>query len=562
MQFVIALGILVLIISVGMLVFWFLEHYWSPQRKPWCVLFYLNGQIPNGVGTPMSQTGTPSDSALLDAKLTQVVQHIRALPCSTAALIGANPGWDDVYVAYRAIWNDRFKSPEARVVRPETSAPYDDYFDNEYDIDLRGDLNRDIRAFFSWVYDNCPADRYAVFFWGHSLGPGGLFYQSEPPLVVRPIYVIFVAAVRRLIGKNRWSGVIGLEGLRVALHAVVEKRIRDSKSRFRVEPGDGGEASTASSSAPPPAPPPPGPPPLPPPPSVRPVPKVEIVLFQDCWMSGLETLFQLQDDARYIIASQSLVPVGYADDGSGNPGAVWPYKALIDCLLQNPQFAPAMMTVLEQFFNQAGPPATVGGPPTFPNRYPAKKVLFSLLDSHAMAGEVSWKLKGKLLALVNALNPLGVNVRYQLIDQAERTAGRLYEPKPLTSALEVGDQALIDVLAFLAYLKTPSLWPVTRPVVETDAIRNAADALDQELRGFRVTTFQSPARNQGEPMYEGITALYRTKNVAIGIDEFVQRTVRLDYEYLRFALDTDANPPAGPGTSATSWTEYAYEQYP
>ena len=52
------------------------------------------------------------------------------------------------------------------------------------------------------------------------------------------------------------------------------------------------------------------------------VPKVDVALFQDCWMSTFETAFELQDDVRYIVVSQSLVPVGFAPNRT--VGAVWP----------------------------------------------------------------------------------------------------------------------------------------------------------------------------------------------------------------------------------------------
>ena len=37
--------------------------------------------------------------------------------------------------------------------------------------------------------------------------------------------------------------------------------------------------------------------------------KVDVVLFQDCWMSTLETAYELQDVVRYVVGSQSLVPI-------------------------------------------------------------------------------------------------------------------------------------------------------------------------------------------------------------------------------------------------------------
>ena len=77
-------------------------------------------------------------------KLDQVVNVVRALPCATDAGIAADHDWDDVYVVYqKAIWDDVLRQPEARVVRPELSAPSattifpgETIFDVGYAIDL------------------------------------------------------------------------------------------------------------------------------------------------------------------------------------------------------------------------------------------------------------------------------------------------------------------------------------------------------------------------------------------------------------------------------------------
>jgi len=52
-------------------------------------------------------------------------------------------------------------------------------------------------------------------------------------------------------------------------------------------------------------------------------PVVDIVLFKECFMSTLETAFEL-DHARFMIASQGKVP-----------RLNWPYKELFRCLAEN-----------------------------------------------------------------------------------------------------------------------------------------------------------------------------------------------------------------------------------
>ena len=152
--------------------YWFVFR-WEATPKRWCVMFYLTSNTPASVAPvnrPDSATGVPSASpaaATLDQKLDQVVnQFIRQLPCATEAGITADPAWDDVYVVYRAIWDDPRRSPEARVIRPELSAPSATYFPGETvtDVAYAIDMTRDLTQFFEWAYDNCPAQQYAVFF--------------------------------------------------------------------------------------------------------------------------------------------------------------------------------------------------------------------------------------------------------------------------------------------------------------------------------------------------------------------------------------------------------------
>src|SRR5262249_32037739 len=175
--------VIVAVIVAGVLVYWFIFR-WTPTPKRWCVMFYLSSKTPASstlVNRPDAETGVPAvrPAAALDEKLKQVVEAIRALPCATDAGVAADQDWDDVYVVYRAIWENR--DPEARVVRPELSAPSRKYFPGEtvFDVGYAIDFTRDLTLFFEWAYDNCPAQHYAVFFWGHAMGPAGLFQPGE-----------------------------------------------------------------------------------------------------------------------------------------------------------------------------------------------------------------------------------------------------------------------------------------------------------------------------------------------------------------------------------------------
>ena len=167
-----------------------------------------------------------------------------------------------------------------------------------------------------------------MFFWGHSFGPGGLFEVAEkpavppppppppgppppPPSSVSPIGVV----VSQQPQPQLTFTSLGLGDLESALDSLVNQRQLD-------EP----DAVAAGESL-----------------------RTEVVFFQDCWMSTFETAFELQDSARYIIGSQSLVPIGY--DKNGQLGAIWPYADLISALLSQQNYPDSLLQVLNTFFD-------------------------------------------------------------------------------------------------------------------------------------------------------------------------------------------------------------------
>jgi hypothetical protein len=521
-------------------------------------MLYLTSNTPASatpVYRPDAETGIPAvaaGAATLEQKLDQVVSVIRSLPCATKGGIASRPEWDDVYVAYRAIWDDPFRHPEARVVRPEASAPSTKYFPGEtiLDVGYAIDFTKDLTLFFEWAYANCPAQQYAVFFWGHAMGPAGFLQPSQKPKVVSPLVAFLMKIVFFLTG-TRWSGNLSVHAVSDAIGSIVQKRIQDGSltpptSREATPiavppPGGGGAGGSAA-------------------PMVftvgQPVPKVDVVLFQDCWMSTLETAFELQDDARYIVASQSLVPAGFAP--GQQLGAVWPYERLISIFLQPAPFAAPMMQALQDFFNGAGrPPGTNADY----NRYPATKVLFSLVDCGTTAGFVSSALRTEYKALVQSLYPLGPPGRSQLLELSFDKSGRLFELQGIK--LLVGDQALIDILTLCAFLQTPAQWPAGLAVSQQDqkAIGAAAAALQTKVAALVTSRFQSPPQAPGDYTYRGVAALY--KPFAIwGDDPYIVHAFRSSYESFRFAKETLIAPPPAGGATECSWTQYAFDRHP
>jgi hypothetical protein len=548
-------AIVAAVVIAGVLVYWFVFRWEAPPKR-WCVMLYMTSNTPASstpVNRPDSETGVPAAgpaAATLDQKLDQVVNVIRSLPCATNNGISQDPDWDDVYVAYRAIWDDPFRDPEARVVRPELSAPSTKYFPGEtiFDVGYAIDFTKDLTLFFEWAYEHCPAQQYAVFFWGHAMGPAGFFQPSEKPVVVSPL-VAFLMKVFSFLTGTRWSGNLGIGAVSDAIGSIVQNRLKDGS----LPPVEEDNRTVAVPPAGPGA---PGDPDAPIVFTVgQVVPKVDVVLFQDCWMGTLETAFELQDDVRYIVSSQSLVPAGFAP--GQQLGAVWPYESLISIFLKQANFAGPMMQELNDFFDGVGLPA--GTAPDF-NRYPAKKVLFSLIDCGTTAGFVSAAMRTEYQALVQALYPLAAAGRSALIEKPFPTSGRLFELSGVK--LEVGDQALIDILTFCGYLQTPNQWPASLVVSLPDqnAIAAAALALQGRVAALITSEFQSPPQVPGDLIYTGVAALYKPFAI-YGNDPYIMSAFRSSYEALRFSQETLVTPPPGGGATECSWTQYAFDQY-
>lgn len=522
--------ILVVLVAAGVIV-WFLK--WTADTKEWCVMMYFVAQ----------------HHADLDAKLQQVLDELDNLPCNSKSGEESQPGWDNVHVVYRALWSDSTKAPEAGVIHWRPLTPKAMAFGSAAVV---GDLTDDLHGFFDWAYDNFPARRYAVFFWGHSFGPGGIFEQNQPVIIDPPPSPVV-----------SWQG-INLPAIAQGFARIVDRRKGTFQPEFRSRIA-GPVGTSPQPLTPPPPPPTPSPTPTPPtPPALPPVPpamKVEVVLFQDCWMSTLETMYTLEDSVQYVIGSQSLVPIGVDSTGAPEPTAIWPYRKLIDSLLTQPQFADAMLQQMQQYFDAST--AT---------RFPSPCVPFSLLDLGIDTGQVRSVLTAPFRQLVTALEPLGRIGRKQLIMSRGSTAGRFARYDAVdTNILRVGEESLIDVITLCDYLHNdPTAFAgVTFTTGQDMAIRAAALAVRTALlgdgtipplvRGVFESVETSPTDNVG---FKGVSVLYKGESwpteftLMLGVS-------RSTYDTLAFAQNAKVPPPppppAPPPPPLACWTVYAFE---
>jgi hypothetical protein len=219
-------------------------------------------------------------------------------------------------------------------------------------------------GFFDWTSRMCPADRYMLILWGHSRGPFGLFTDSP-----------FSSPLAGLFGSpDPWTYVaqtLTLKELRTAL--------RHARECLNQE--------------------------------------VDVIAFKDCFMSTLETAYELEDTASYLIASPDIVPV----EG-------WPYVRMLDQLsrLSDAKLAAkAVVRELQHHYQTAA------------NRHGRPQVPFTLLE---------------ISKLSDVTDPLRAIATKLATEAARGSAGEPFR-KALTGAAAPADPALVDVNALCRKVK-------------------------------------------------------------------------------------------------------------
>jgi cysteine peptidase C11 family protein len=527
------------LVAIGCALYYLFK--WQPVRKPWCVILYHVSRETNA-GFDWPNPGTISGVNALDEKLDQVVGVLDSLPCGSVLtfvktkLLGLSAApqgvdWEDAHVLYRAVWNGAPFRPEgkqarARIVtwRPSApSIPDDQIFGSPMANDRDG--------FLQWAYQNCPADHYALFYWGHSIGPGGLFELNSsvkfPPLPaasgLAPASLIDVATTLQLLQDLRLHGKITTP--------LPEVRKSASPSGGTPPPSGGTLATPGATPAP--------------------ANKLDVVLFQDCWMNTLETAFELQDIARYVVGSQSLVPIGYTYTSgtmSDATGPVWPYEAMIARMLASPTaFIDAVANELKTFY--AVPAA----------RAPFPVSIVSVMDL-GLGNEVGAIVKPAIQDLVSALSmltsvPYGEAYRWAFLDGG----GTTYTPNPVDGRPDAGDWALRDVVKLCKYLSDKTNHPAGVAQDVSKAVEKAAkcvikaiDPLTASPYSLVKTAFTVPAT--ASALFEGVSILWMPGLYAAipAHDGFLAKQVdSAFYQNLRLVTDTKAGD---------SWATFAFEQ--
>jgi cysteine peptidase C11 family protein len=222
-------------------------------------------------------------------------------------------------------------------------------------------------GFFEWAQRMCPADRYALILWGHSRGPFGLFTDAP-----------FSSALSGLFAKaDPWTYVaqtLTLKELRAAL--------RHARECLNQE--------------------------------------VDIIAFKDCFMSTLETAYELKDAATYLIGSPDIVPI----EG-------WPYARMFEQLARQPEAklaAKALVKEIEQYYRVAA------------NRHGRSDVPFTLMDTSKLS-DVS--------------EPLRVISTKLAAETARGNGGEPFR-KALTASTKA-DPALVDVNTLCRRIKRHGL---------------------------------------------------------------------------------------------------------
>ena len=222
-------------------------------------------------------------------------------------------------------------------------------------------------GFFEWAQRMCPADRYALILWGHSRGPFGLFTDAP-----------FSSALSGLFAKaDPWTYVaqtLTLKELRAAL--------RHARECLNQE--------------------------------------VDIIAFKDCFMSTLETAYELKDAATYLIGSPDIVPI----EG-------WPYARMFEQLARQPEAkaaAKALVKELAQYYKVEA------------NRHGRTDVPFTLMDTSKLS-DVSEPLRA---------------IATKLTAETSRRNGGDPFRKALTTSAKA-DPALVDVHTLCGKIKRHGL---------------------------------------------------------------------------------------------------------
>jgi hypothetical protein len=383
----------------------------QPVKKTWAVFFYLVCRAPDGTHPPDDQ------GAFLNAKAVKIADAIKSARSAMSPV-----SHDDMYVAIRTLLNPGFlpngDTLSVEIAGSLTAPPpstSDTYF--PHSPHTGHPIADDMAGFFKWAVKHCPADNYAVFFWGHSFGPAGLFEVGTP--IVVPT-VPDAAAGMATPGADDRYGVpaISLDELSRAPAASLPDLAVALKEIPR---------------------------------------RVKLVVFQDCWMSTLETAFELQAKVATVVASQSLIPIGRLEDNDDPNVCIWDYKAVFRHLDDPRQ----LVHDLNIFYSAQQPYA-------WANLLPNPSVPYAALDLTAVK-----TLAPPLKIIVNRLRLPANSI---ILDEAFAENAYIKHVRvssPDGIDIDAGSEALIDVRTWVDNINPRG------DAILAKAVQNVKSALNQ-----------------------------------------------------------------------------------
>lgn len=378
-----------ILLTLGDFLNWFWNGLSRPKRKEWCAVFYFVGQG-NGLRLPVSE---PKG---LDGKIREKIDALR--------LVSTEHG-DTIHIVYRAVWKSE-EPPVAEVMASSLWPPAAWGFFGYQPTSPTVNLTKDLPSFLKWAYQWCPAEHYALFFWGHSFGPAGLFSPGAGINIPSPLGL---ASLREALEGFHAERAVASHPQE---HAYVTRSVEQTASAPVPVPGDSpidrAKAILDWANT-----------------------KLDVVLFEDCWMSTLETAYELQDEVRYVIASQSLLPIG-SDDAN----FVWPYQDLLGALAAGAVDWQDLLAARILAFYQHSP-STFYSEKSEANDPPAlRTVPIALLDLAAVPA-ITAPLRAFVSAMQNQLKPTrGKNIV---------EGGRIFSDNG-PNGVWAGDAALVDVV--------------------------------------------------------------------------------------------------------------------
>jgi hypothetical protein len=412
-------------------------------------------------------------------------------------------------VAFHAIYDTddaiapyNTKEPLSKVVTPSTQPPIEKHGWFSTGTSTADALEEDLLGFYKWAIKKYPtADNYIVFFWGHSFGPAGLFASGASIVIPSPSLRDLGPITLKRFGQTLTKATYAIGRRAEDIDAAVDGAPSD---RIANRPDKNVPA------------------------------RFELALFQDCWMSTLETAFELQDVLNFAIASQSVVPFGHYSvpnpclEPPGSPGAgVWPYSGIFSSLIANDSVTADLIdNVLYPFFS--------GGAP-YRNTWPDASVPMSLLDLTVVRTPST--LAPLLSQLVEILCQKKTRrERHELMRRASPAlATRSGCPATSAAGPTGGCAALVDLRMLCDELLKGSLSQADIQVVtalrDTPLVKTCKEAIDTTIPAFEPAK-KSEIPRQPPLDFKGISFFYYPDKARIdvweGIDDIVFTSVKSD----------------------------------